>query len=162
MNKIKIELKWAVIFVLFTLLWMVFEKAMGWHDEFIADHATYTLLFSLPAVVLYVLALRDKKINYYQGKMSWGQGMICGLIISAFVALISPLSQYITHTFITPDYFENAIHYSVESGQSTQSEADEYFNLKSYIFQSAIGAFVMGVVTSAIVSLFLKSKSEKR
>ena len=63
MKNIKIELKWAFIFILTMLLWMLFEKSMGWHDEKIADHATYTNFFAIPAILVYVFALLDKKRN---------------------------------------------------------------------------------------------------
>jgi hypothetical protein len=74
--------------------------------------------------------------------------------------LLSPLGQLITHYVISPEYFSNVIKYSVESGLQIRVEAEEYFNLKNYIVQSTIGAPLMGIVTSAIVAFFLKSKSE--
>lgn len=70
MKKYRIELKWAFIFTVLALLWMVFEKAMGWHDELIAQHATYTNFFSIVAILVYVFALIDKRNNYYNGIMT--------------------------------------------------------------------------------------------
>jgi len=49
-----------------------------------------------------VLALRDKKLNFYNGQMSWTQGFISGVIVSVVVAILAPLAQYVTHEFITP------------------------------------------------------------
>jgi len=37
--------------------------------------------------------------------------------------------------------------------------AQAYFNLKSYMIQSAFGALAMGVVTAAVVAFFMKSKT---
>lgn len=159
MKNIKIEIKWALIFVVMMLAWMMMEKSLGWHDEKIAQHATLTNFVAIPAIIVYVLALLDKKKSYYHGQMSYKQGFISGLVITLIVALLSPLSQYITSEFITPEYFANVINYAVESGQMTQTDAEAYFNLKSYLIQSVIGALVMGVVTSAIVAIFVKSKS---
>lgn len=73
--------------------------------------------------------------------------------------ILTPLSQYVTSTFITPDYFNNVITYAVSTGQMEQQAAEEYFNLKSYIMQSTIFAAVMGLVTSAVVAFFIRSKS---
>ena len=115
MKNFKTEIKWAIIFALIGLLWMFFEKAMGWHGENIADHPKYTMLFMIPAILVYVLALRDKKKSL-GGQMTWKQGFISGLVIGGIVALLTPLTTYITHAFITPDYFENAIAYGVETG----------------------------------------------
>jgi hypothetical protein len=91
--------------------------------------------------------------------MSYKQGLIAGLIITMVVVILSPLSQYITYTYITPDYFKNVIEYSVSSGQMEREAAAEYFNLKSYMIQSSIGAAIMGVITSALVAFFVRSKS---
>ena len=137
---------------------MFLEKGLGWHDESIAQHAIYTNLFAIVAIVLYVLALLDKRKNYYDGRMTWSQGFISGILISIVVALLSPLAQYITHTFITPDYFNNVIEYSVKSGVMKREAAEEYFNLTSYIIQSFFFALVVGVVTSAIVAFFVRTK----
>lgn len=160
MKNIKIEIKWALIFILSMLAWMFFEKSMGWHDEKIADHATYTNFFAIPAILVYVYALLDKKKNFYSGVMSYKQGVISGLIITVIVTVLSPLAQYITSTIITPDYFPNVIEYAVSSGKMTQADAEAYFNINSYMIQSVIGALVMGLVTSLIVAIFVKSKSK--
>ena len=136
------------------------EKALGWHDEHIADHPTYTNFFAFVAIAIYVFALQDKKKNFYQGQMTFKQGFMSGVVISLIVGLLTPLSQYITSTIITPDYFTNAINYSVESGNVTQQEAEDYFNLQTYIIQATIFAPIVGIITSAIVAFFVKSKKE--
>jgi hypothetical protein len=92
--------------------------------------------------------------------MSYKQGFISGLVITLIVTLLSPLTQYITSTLITPEYFPNVIHYSVSSGKMTQAEADSFYNLKSYIIQGLIGAPIMGLITTAIVAIFTKSKND--
>ena len=159
MKNIRIEIKWGILFILVGLIWMVFEKAVGWHDVHIDKHATYTLFFAPIAIAVYVFALLDKKRNFYGGKMSYMQGFVAGLIITLVVVILSPLSQYISSTYVSPDYFKNVIEYSVSSGQMEQQAAEEYFNLKSYMLQSVIGAAVMGLITSAVVALFVKSRS---
>jgi hypothetical protein len=160
MKKYRIELKWAFIFTVLALLWMVFEKAMGWHDELIAQHATYTNFFSIVAILVYVFALIDKRNNYYNGIMTWKQGFVSGVIISIIIAVLAPLSQWITHAVITPDYFTNAINYAVESGNATQEEAESYFNLTAYIIQSSVFGLVVSVFTAAIVAAFVRRKEK--
>lgn len=155
----KIEIKWGVLFILVGLIWMVFEKTMGWHDVHIDKHATYSMFIAPIAIAIYVLALLDKKRNFYGGKMTYMEGFIAGLIITLVVMILSPLSQYITSIYITPDYFKNVIEYSVSSGQMEQQAAEDYFNLKSYMIQSVIGAAVMGLITTAVVAFFVRSKS---
>ncbi|HEY9184856.1 MAG TPA: DUF4199 domain-containing protein [Salegentibacter sp.] len=158
MKNYAIEIKWGFIFFVVSLLWMYFEKAMGWHDTLISQHAIYTNFFGLFAIAIYLFAIYDKRKNYFQGKMSWKQGFVSGVILTIIVAILSPLGQYITHEFITPNYFENAIAYSAENSRMEQEDAEAYFNLQSYIIQSVAGALMMGVVTSAIAALILKRK----
>ena len=156
MKNISIEIKWAIIFVIISLLWVLLEKKAGLHNENIDQHATYSYLFAIPAIALYVIALLDKRRNHYGGFMTYKQGLISGLIITLIVTLLSPLTQYITSTFIATDYFPNIIKHTVNQGKMTQSEAEGYFNLKSYIWQSFLGTAMMGIITSAIVAIFTK------
>lgn len=158
MKKFRIEIKWGVLFSIALLLWMIMEKALGWHNELLEKHATYTNLFAIVAFVIYVFALLDKRKNFYQNKMTWLQGFLCGIGISVVVTILSPLVQYIISTVITPDYFRNVIELSVEKGLKTREEAERYFSLGNYIFMSAISALLMGVLTSAIVALFVRKK----
>ncbi len=156
MKKIHIELKWAVIFTIAILCWMLLEKTLGWHEEQIADHQWLTLLFAPFAILMYLLALREKRRRVYNNKMTWLQGFISGLILTGFVALLSPLAQYITHNYITPQYFNNVIEYSVTNDLMTRTKANEYFNINSYMWQSAFGALGFGIVTAAITALFTR------
>ncbi|ALM08553.1 membrane protein [Sediminicola sp. YIK13] len=158
MKKYSTEIKWGVIFAISSLVWLYFEKAMGWHDELIAQQVIYTNLFALVAIVIFVLALKEKRKKDLGGKMSWKQGFISGIIISIVVAILTPLIQYIGNTWIAPNYFPNIINYMVETGKMTEEGAKNYFNLKSYMVQGTFGALTMGVVTSAVVALFLKKQ----
>ena len=158
MKKNSTEIKWGVIFFISMLIWIGIERAAGLHSTHIDKHAVYTNIFAIVAIALYVFALREKREKDYSGTMSWKQGFISGLIISVVVTVLSPLGQWITHTIITPDYFSNVIEYSVSSGKMTREAAEQYFSLGGYVVQSMIGALVMGVVTSAVVALFVKKK----
>jgi hypothetical protein len=159
MKNIKIELKWGILFVLSGLIWMIIEKSLGWHDALIDKQAAYSLFYAPIAIAIYVFALLDKKRNFYQGRMTFMQGFVSGLIITLVVVILSPLSQYITHGFITPDYFDNAIDFAVSSRATTQEIAEANFNLNSYMVQAMVGAAIMGSLTSAVVALFTRSKS---
>lgn len=161
MGKISIEIKWAFIFIMAQLIWMVLEKVSGLHDVHIDKHLYLTNLFAIPAIAIYVFALRDKKRNYYHGHMSYMQGFKAGTIISLIVMVFAPLIQWITSVIITPEYFSNVINYSVATGYyQSREEAEAYFNLGNYIIQSMVGALVMGLVTSAIVAWFVRYRSK--
>lgn len=161
MNRIKIELKWAFIFLAMSLLWMLMEKETGLHSTHLDMHQYVSLLFALPAIAIYYFALTDKKKTIYGGQMTFKQGLLSGLILTLIITLLSPLSQWFISTVITPDYFNNVIAYSLETGYyATRKQAEAYFNLNNYIVQSILGAISMGVITSVIVAFFVKSKKQ--
>lgn len=160
MAKYKIEVKWAVIFVIMSLLWMVLEKLTGLHDKHIDKQMIYTNFIAIPAIAVYVFALLDKRKTFFSGQMTYKQGFISGLIITLIVTILSPLTQIITSKIITPDFFSNAIHYSVSTGYYTQEAAEKFFNLKNYIIQGLIGAPIMGIITTAIVAIFTRKTNK--
>lgn len=161
MKKYALEFRWAFIFIVMMLLWMTMEKLFGLHDVHIDKHATYTNFISIPAMLIYFFALRQKRIRDYDGAMTWTQGFITGLIITLVVSVFTPLTQYITSTIITPDYFANVTAYAVSTGKMTLAEAEAYFNLKNYMIQSSMGAPMMGIVSSAFVAIFTMKKKKK-
>jgi hypothetical protein len=44
---------------------MVIEKAVGLHDEYLNLQQYQTLLYIIPAVWIYILALKDKKKEFF-------------------------------------------------------------------------------------------------
>lgn len=156
MGKFKTEIKWGIIFVLTTLIWNFLEKSLGFHGENIAQHAVVSNFFMIPAFFIYVLGIREKREKDLGGTMTFKQGFIAGMIITLVVTVFTPLTQYLVSTVITPDYFQNKIDYSVEIETYTQEEAENVFNLQSYMVQSTLLAPAIGAVTSLLVALFMK------
>jgi hypothetical protein len=161
MKNVTLEIKWAIFFSLMTLAWMFLEKVSGLHSTYIDYHLYLTNLFAIPAIWMMVLALKDKKKNFYHGQMSYTQGLVSGIILSVFIALISPLTQWVISYVITPEYFPNVIKRSVEIGYfATTEEAEAQFNYPNYAKQSAIGSLFMGILTTVIAMLFLRTKNK--
>ena len=160
MKPYAIDIKWGFIFSLALLVWAALERLVGLHDQYISVHPYYTNIFALVAILIYVLAMRDKRQNYYAGEMNWLQGFVTGAIIAGVVAALSPLTQLITHEIITPHYFQNAIKHSIATEILTQPKAEANFNLKSYIIQSIVDAITTGVVTAAVVAIFMRKKAK--
>jgi hypothetical protein len=156
MANFRTELKWGLIFAGMGLAWMALERAAGLHDAHIDLHPIYTNFVALPAILIYVLALREKRDRDFGGQMSYGQGVRAGLLVTLVVTLLSPATQYITSTLITPQYFEHAIAYAVSEGKSGQAEAEAYFSLSNYVLQGLIGAPIMGLLTTLVVAAFVR------
>ncbi|EDM44839.1 hypothetical protein SCB49_01924 [unidentified eubacterium SCB49] len=161
-TKIRLALKWAIIFTIMSLAWMLLEKTLGWHDEGIADHKWLTLFFLPFSLIMYWLAMREIRRRVYQKEITWGQSFVSGLILTVFIVLLSPIAQFITHNYITPEYFETVINYSVTNDLMKIEEANNYFNINNYRWQAAIGAFVGGTITAAILALFLRTAHKKK
>lgn len=161
MFSIKTEIKWAILFSVMTLIWMLLEKLSGLHGQYIDYHLYLTNLYAIPAIWLMVLALKEKKRIAYNGQINYLQGLKSGIVLSIFIALLSPLTQWITSYVITPEYFPNVIKRSVEIGYfKTTAEAEANFNYANYARQGAIAAFVMGLITTAIAMVFIRTKSK--
>lgn len=162
MKNFSIEIKWSIIFVIVYLLWMVFEKLVGWHGDHIEKHGLYTNIFGFIALGIYILALRDKRKHYFNGIITWRQGFITGILLTIIITIISPLSQYIVATYISPEYFDNMIELSVNNKAMELEQAQAYFNLKSYIIQAIFSALVMGVGTAGLAALIIRTNPELR
>lgn len=75
-KKLKLQIKWSLIFALMTLAWIGMEKLIGFHDKYIEHHYIFTTFIIIPSVVIYALALIDIRKNYYGGKMTYVQGFV--------------------------------------------------------------------------------------
>jgi len=156
-----VEAKWAAIFIATMLVWMLLEKLTGLHSTHIDKQQYLTMLFAVPAILVYVLALRDKKRSYYNGQMTYVQGLVSGVIITAIVTILSPLSQWVISYVITPEYFPNVIAYSLKTGYfKTLEEAQAYFSYRNFAIQSIVWSLGMGIATSAVVAIFVRSKKK--
>lgn len=158
MSKYHIEIKWAIIFSVANILWMLGEKFFGLHDEYIAEHAFYTSFFAIVAIGVYLLALYDKRKKYHHGFMSWQEGFKSGAILTLGIVILSPLVQLLISELITPDYFSNITEYSIESGELSREEAEAYFSSQNYIIQSMVWAAITGLITAGIAALILRRK----
>ncbi len=161
MQKYRLEIRWSVFFTIASLLWIYIERFVGLHTTNIDKQEKYSLLFIVPAVCIYALALLDKKKKEYRGQMLYLQSLLCGFILTIFITALSPLSQYITHTIISPDYFTNVKNYALLSGKAKIEDIETYFTLRNYIVKDAIFSLIFGTTTTAILSIFITSKNKK-
>jgi len=157
LKKFEIEFKWALYFTAFNMLWLSLEKYLGWHDELIQFHTFYSLLIIFPQVVFFYLAIREKKYQYYKGKVSWQQAFLSGGILSILIASLSPATIYYMNTFLSPDFIDVAIdRYLISGGKETS--AKNFHSLEAYIKNAILFNVSMGIVISGIVALFLQTK----
>lgn len=161
MKNLRIEIKWAIIYSLMTLGWILLERILGLHGERVEYHASFTNFIALPSIIIFVLALKEKRNKFYDGYMSYGEGFIAGLKITFMVMLLSPVVNYLALEVVSPNYLENIGTYAVSIGLLSQEQAQIVFSLPSYILQGLIGAAMMGFLASAIVAIFTRGSRKK-
>lgn len=161
MKNWSIEIKWGVLFIVAGLAWAWLEKLAGLHSTRIEQHASLTMLFMIPAFVLYWLAFREKR-RQLGGQISFKQAFGSGLVISLVVTILTPLSQYLTHYVISPEYFRNITDHSVRTGAMTAEEASGYFTFKNYVVQSLLFAPLAGIITSLLVGWLVSRKKVRQ
>lgn len=160
MKKFAIEIKWAMIFTGISLLWTTIEKLSGLHDLHIDKEPLYSTIFAIPAIAVFVLMLQEKKRKVFFGQMTWTQGFISGCYASLFIAILNPISQILAFEVISPDFLRNMSSYQIAHKRMTREVADAYFDLKSYIVQATLSGLSMGIITSALVALLVKTKKD--
>ncbi|WP_293875172.1 DUF4199 domain-containing protein [Flavobacterium sp.] len=158
MKNFSIEIKWALRFTLLTLAWAIGEKAIGLHDKYIENYAMCSLLFIFPNFLFFYLALAEKKKYFFHNQMVWKQGFVSAIVISFIIALLNPIAQFVVYKSITPHFFESIIAYKIKNTSMSLKTAQDIFNLKSYILQTTFGGLSYGVITGALVSLFVRGR----
>jgi hypothetical protein len=117
-----------------------------------------SFLFVFPAVLFFFQAIKEKKKYDYNNSMTFRQGFVCGIILSFIISLLNPLAQFVIYKSITPHFFETIIAYKIKNGYLTLENAKVYFNLKTYIIESTFIGLSKGIITGAIVSMFIRNK----
>lgn len=158
LQRYAIELKWGLVFSLSMVVWMIIERLLGFHGPRIEQHAFFSMTFALIAVAVYVLALQDARKRRFNEQMNYVQGFSTGLGITIVVAILSPLVQLLIHRVISPEFFTNMQVHAVATERMTAEAAAAYFSLAAYIQQSFVFALIMGLITSAVVAFFVRSK----
>lgn len=156
-----IEIRWAFIFTVAAILWAGIEKLFGMHDSNIGSQPMFSLLFGIPALAVYFLALLEKKQKSFGGNMSWKEGTVSGIVLSLFIAVLSPVAQWAIYTLISPHFFTKAIQFYTNNKRLTEVRAIEMFNIQAYMKKAITESLSMGVITSALVALIVKTKTPK-
>lgn len=161
MKDFRTELRWGIIFSLVSMIWVYIEKnLLNWHDEHIAHQLGYHFIVTiLLFFIFFYLGIKDKKKNYYKGRLTWKQGVVSGGMITVIIVLLSPLTVFFIYHYITPDYFEHMIAYQTgkELYPMEVAAARRSFNMTSFIINEVSTTFSFGIGISALLSLFLRT-----
>jgi hypothetical protein len=160
MNGVRIELKWALIHSAMAIAWLAGEKALGLHDARIAVQPKVAPLVMIPSLLIYLLALREKRRVVFQGAMSWSGGFKSGMILTAFMVALSPIGWLLLGFVISPEFFANAARHVVEAGALTEMQAAAQFTLRNFIVTGIVAGAATGALFSALAAAFTRRKAK--
>lgn len=156
MSKFEIEFKWALYFTGFNLLWLSFEKLLGWHDAHIQQHAFYSLLIVFPMIAFFVFSLKEKREKYFKDKATWQQLFLSAGVLSLIIAGISPATIFYMNKFLSPQFVDLAIESYVASNGKLEI-ATNFNSIEAYIKNAILFNVSTGIVIGAGVAHFLKT-----
>ena len=155
---LRIEIRYAALISIVTLLWLVVEYWVGLHDRYIRFHPYVTLLALAIPVVCTILAVKEK-INVADGELNFRQVFMTGFFIALFSAVFSIPCQLIFQKLINPGFCQTMIRYSVQRAATlgidvikAKSQAEMYFNLTSYLTQCFFGTLFFGTIIALIIA----------
>lgn len=151
-----LELRYALLISFTMLLWLAVEALVGLHDKYIQWHPVVTMFALVIPIVFSRMAIKEKR-EALGGQISFKQAFITGLIIASLTALLAVPSQVVFHMWINPDFFDSMIAAAVAHGIGA-SEAAKYFNLTSYMVQSAFGSLIFGSLLALVMAFIFRTK----
>ncbi|MCC6252873.1 MAG: DUF4199 domain-containing protein [Bacteroidia bacterium] len=159
-----LELKYALIITVFTLLWFTFENVSGLQDEYFEWYKIVTnikLLIPTFGIWFAIKEFRMRRISKYSFQKGFGIGFRITIMNSI---LIIPVI-YIFYNFINPDWYYTVLEETkkealIEGKDALKAVEDAklYFGIVSYTIQSVIGTFVFGTLISSILAFILKNR----
>lgn len=164
MDNLRIEIRYAVLISLLTLLWLSIEFMVGLQDVY-APY--YPVAYWLSLIVIPAIAIRmgvNEKSDYLDSRITFKQAFSSGFLIAFFAAVLTIPVQLIFHKLINPDFFDTMISYAVVHAENLKQNAIEareeaglYFNLTTSIIQSGLGMLVSGTIIALITARLMRS-----
>lgn len=158
----KIEIKYALIYLIASFIWSCIEFTSGLESKYIAFHPYFVTPFYLILTgVIYFYSLREKR-TALQGKLTFRKGLMSGVMLSFWILLLNPIPFYIFNTFINPQFFTDFAHYNIETQKMTATDANAYFTFNNMLIRGTLYRFIMGIVASFILAACMKKPPKKQ
>lgn len=161
----KIALKYGVLIVLFSLVWIGLEYLIGLQTDYVEFHPLVTLLTLVIPLLLIYFGIREAQRSF-TSYFSYADAFKTGVAIALVVAVLNPLLQWLCYTLVFPGFFEslqaNSEAHQLALGvdlEVARAQAVEEYSLGRYLWQSFIGTLVGGILISAIMAIFVRDKA---
>jgi len=164
---IKNELLAGITIALATFTWLCLEFIFGLHDRYI-DYYMYisNLVYILPVIGIH-WAIKKRFYALPPGEFQIKDGLMSGVIVFVTAAFANLFFQYVFVKYINPDFFGNMIAVSAKKAIMTGDnsivaiqEAQEYYNLSSYLIQGFTTFLILGLFISLMLSFRLVKKGK--
>lgn len=167
-NSTLLEIKYAFIISIFTLLWLVFEMISGLQSEYLEWHAivtNFSLLIPILGIWFAINEFKGMRVTKYTFQKGFGVGFRITLINT----VLSLPIIYLFYEFVNPDWqstmMEASKNKALLEGKNAEQAVEQarvYFSMKSYMIQAAIGTLIFGSIVSSVVAFVVKSRGGGR
>jgi Protein of unknown function (DUF4199) len=145
-----VELRYAVLTSLATLLWLITEYVIGFQDKYISIYPFVTLCSLAVPLLCYRQAFREKR-DVLGNKFTLQQALLAGFLLALFTSIFSIPVEIFFLQLINPDFMADMIRYAAVQTKQTEEAVAVYINLQSMIMETVLVTFI----TSGIIALAL-------
>lgn len=161
-----LELRWGLIIGGANLIWLYLSFYLGMHSSGLKGIQIMSLVGVLLSVSGYLLALRTLTRRFPE--TDYRDGLRSGALIAGVAAVVAVLAQVGYFTLVNPGFTDEMVAltraYYLEAGLPEQEAtqiaegARTTYGIGFHTFQAALGAVMIGMVSSAIMMIFLRGK----
>lgn len=163
------EWKWGLIIGAVNIVWLIVSWLAGWHGSGIGPFQVAIMLGFFLSFAGFVLAFRE--ITKAEPETTFSEGLRSGALIAALSALLTAAGWALYLGSINPGMSAHLVSevraYYTSAGVAPEqvelfaAEAVEAFGLKAYTIKGGVGAFVFGILYSALLMGWSKLRARR-
>jgi len=159
-----LEWKWGLIIGAVNIVWLLVSWLAGWHGGSIGLFQVAIVLGFFLSFFGFVLAFR--RLVRAEPETTFSEGIRSGAVIAALSGLLTAAGWALYLGAINPEMSAHLVSgvraYYAAAGLAPEqvdlivAEATEAFGVNAYTIKGGVGAFVFGIMFSAIVMAWIK------
>lgn len=163
------EWKWGLIIGVVNIVWLIVSWLVGWHGGGIGSFQVAIVMGFFLSFVGFALAFRE--MTGTEPETTFSEGLRFGALVAALSALLTAGGWALYLWKVNPGMSAHLVSevraYYTSAGVAPEQidlfaeEAEEAFGLKSYTIKGGVGAFVFGVLYSAILMGWSKWRARR-
>jgi hypothetical protein len=146
-----VELRYAVLTSLATLLWLIVEFVVGFQDKYISVYPYITLLSLAVPVLCYRQAFREKRENL-GSNFTLGKALFAGFLLALLTSVFSIPVEIFFLQLINPDFMADMIRYAAIHSKQTEEAVAVYINLQSLVMETIIFTFITSIIIASVLA----------